>query len=790
MKRLLSFHVNGLSLIGAFGLMVLGACTPNQNPNNNANTNDNTEQPPGKPVITTVAGSGVAGLSADGESALESPLYLPQDIAFNAEGTLFVVDWNNHRIRRVNSDGTFETLVGTGELGEGGDGYAKDIQLNHPTGITFDSQGRMLIAAWHNSKIKRLDLTTGLIENIAGTGGRNFGGDEGPANMAILDLPSSVVETNAGDIVFSDQANYRLRLVDSTGTIYTICGDGTPGYGGDGGPAEEAKLNSPKGQAAQPAGRIAIDDNDRIYIADTANHVIRMVDNNGVITTIAGTGVAGYSGDGGPALQAQFNTPSDVEVSPDGSLYVADTANNVVRKIDPDGVVTTIAGTGELGYAGDGEAADEALLNRPYGVALSPSGDLYIADTHNHRIRRITAVLPPDFDPNAGGGFEEVPIVPCTNTLGSICTYAGTGQTGFSGEGADRLSTVMYWPFDIEFTPSGRTYVLDWNNHRIREVRADGTIQTVVGTEDVGDGPFDLSDLTSPGAIGTTVNLNHPTDLFELPDGTLGFMAWHNHKIRTWDPETGRVLVVAGRGGGYLPMGATQAENIAVSGALFNQPAHSALDAQGNLFVIDQRNQRIRVIRNFTTLLGEATIYTVAGNGMKGFNGDGVALETQVAFPAGGNPEPTGGIAIDENGVVYFSDSHNHRIRKIEFTDEDFLDGTVTTIAGTGTAGFAGNDGPGVEAQINLPGDIEVGPDGNIYFADTNNHSVRMINLDTGIITNIAGTGVEGYSGEGGLAINAQLNRPFGVAFDAAGDLYISDTFNSRVRKVTMTSDE
>jgi len=592
-------------------------------------------------------------------------------------------------------------------------------------------------------------------------------------------LPSSVVVDSVGNILISDQANYRIRVLELNGNIYTVCGNGTPGYSGDEGPAEMAQLNSPKGQSAQPAGRIDIDENDILYIADTSNHVIRVVENDGRIRTIAGSGVAGYSGDGGPAIAAQLNTPSDIEVAPDGSIYIADTANNVIRKVAPDGIITTVAGTGEAGFGGDGGPAEEAKLNRPYGVTLSPDGDLYIADTHNNRIRRITAVLPADFDPNAGGGFAPVEIVPCTDEVGSICTYAGTGQTGFSGEGDDRLRTVLYWPFDVEFTPSGKTYLLDWNNHRVREIRNDDTIHTIVGTVDVGDGPFDLSDLMAPGAAGTTVNLNHPTDLFELPDRQLGIMAWHNHKIRKYDPATGLVTVVMGR------QAAFEGDGGPVKDARVNQPAHAVLDAQGNLFIVDQRSQRIRVVRDFTGQLGEGTIYTVVGTGTKGFNGDGLsALETQVAFPAGGNPEPTGGIAIDADGVLYFSDSHNHVIRRVEFSDPDFLAGVVTIIAGTGEVGDGGDGGPALLARINFPQDLELGPDGNLYFADTNNHRIRMIDLRSGEIETVAGTGVEGYSGDGGRATRAMLNRPFGVAFDQAGDLYISDTFNSRVRKV------
>ncbi|HEY3245582.1 MAG TPA: hypothetical protein VGM03_19740 [Phycisphaerae bacterium] len=775
------------ALAGCPGSMPSGTPSATNNGTGQNNTNANTPPVDARPVITTVAGAGYAGFNGESGAPLDIALYLPQDVTIAPDSAVIIVDWNNHRIRRMMGNNV-ETILGTGQIGDAPDGDPLSSALNHPTNVTFDRQGRMLVAAWHNSKVKRLDLTTNLLENIAGTGRRAFGGDGGPANMADLDLPSSVGFDTSGTLYISDQANQRIRVIDANGVIETFCGDGMQGYVGDGQRAEMARINSPVGQAAPPAGRLFVDSRDRIWLADTGNHVIRMIDNLGTITTVAGNGTPGYSGDGGAATAAQLDTPSDVEVVVDASgattVYIADTMNSVIRKVLPDGTISTIAGTGMNGFSGDGGPATDAQLDRPYGLTVAPNGDVYIADTHNHRIRRITAELPPDFDPNAGGGEPPVEIIPCTDTVGSICTYAGTGLEAFDGDGKDRLHSALYWPFDIEFTPSGHTYLLDWNNHKVREVLADQTLRTIVGTDFVGDGPADLSDLTPPGAVGTTVSLNHPTDLIELPNGKLTVMAWHNHKIRQYDPATGLVLVTAGRGVGFAGDGGP-----ASPAARFNQPAHAVLDPDGNLFLLDQRNQRMRVIRNYATQLGDGIITTVLGSGTKGFNGDGnPPLMTDLNFPAGSNPEPTGGIARAQNGVIYFSDTLNHRIRSVEFTDLGFTSGvvagTVRTIAGTGMAGDSGDGGPATAAQINFPGDLEIGPDGNLYLADTNNNKVRMINLTTGVITTIAGTGQRGYSGDGGPAATAMLSRPFGVAFDAAGDLYVSDTFNGRIRKI------
>ncbi|MGD9764077.1 MAG: hypothetical protein AB7V27_10215 [Candidatus Binatia bacterium] len=744
-----------------------------------------------EPVITTIAGAGVPGFNGDGQTPLETDLYLPQDITVGPDGLLYLVDWNNHRIRRI-KDGVVETIAGTGELGDAQDGVAIYQQFNHPTNVTFDHEGRLLIAAWHNSLVKRLDLTTGIVTTVAGTGARAFGGDGGPGLAAFLDLPSSVVVDSNDNIIISDQANFRLRILEPNGFINTFAGIGTPGAGGDGGPALQAQLNGPRGQAASPASRIAIDKRNRVFVADTGNHKVRMIDEVGVITTVAGTGTAGYSGDGGAAVDAQLNTPSDIAVVSDPNdanfytLYIADTMNNVVRVVKPNHVIETLAGTGERGFGGDGGPARVAKLDRPYGVEAAPNGAVYIADTHNQRFRQVLgAPLDPPPTPRPTPPPE---IIPCTGVPGSICTYAGTGGTGHNGDGRDRLRTMLYWPFDITFTASGRRILLDWNNHQVREIVGDEnsgeTVRTIAGADDVGDGPDDLSDLREEGADPLTVKLNHPTDVLELNNGDIVFAAWHNHKIRMIRASDGRVRVLMGRNAAFAGDGGPAEPNARV-----NQPPHLALDAHGHLFLIDQRNQRIRVLYNFETQRGNAIIDTILGTGTPGYNGKPEALQTQVNFPTGPNPEPSGGLTLDANGVLYFSDTNNNCIRKVEFADPGvFKNGSVSTLAGQcGTQpAYGGDGGPAVEASLAFPQDLEFGPDGNLYFADTNNHRVRMIDMSTGTISTVAGTGEKGYGGDGGDALAAELNRPFGIAFDPAGDLYVSDTFNSRIRKVEL----
>lgn len=349
----------------------------------------------GPGVICTVAGTGIAGDGADDQAALQTRLYLPQDVSIGPDGRLYIVDWNNHRIRVRQEDGTLHIVAGIGELGPMSDDPSTG-RLNHPTQVTFDAAGHLVIAAWHNSRIKTMDPVTGDLIDVCGTGARGFAGDGGPAAMAVLNLPVAVVFDTAGNMYISDQANDRIRKVDAvTQTISTYAGVGPcldatacPALG-DGGPATGAFISLPQGQSALPAGRIDIDGSGNLYIADTLNNRVRRIDAAGTITTVAGNGTLGATGDGGPATDATLNGLADVAVGADG-IYIADTENDCVRVIRGDGTIATVAGIcGSEGFAGDGGLATAASLNRPGGIALDTAGNLYIADTHNQRVRVV-----------------------------------------------------------------------------------------------------------------------------------------------------------------------------------------------------------------------------------------------------------------------------------------------------------------------------------------------------------------------------------------------------------------
>lgn len=377
-------------LIATAGLASVQACDP-------AESDACADKKAG--TICSVVGTRFAGLGDDGLDAHKTDLYLPQDITVH-DGKLYVVDWNNHRVRVVENDGTVRTVIGTGYLGDALDpatgnfeGKAAEINLNHPTHVLFADNGDMIISAWHNSQVLRFDPEADKVTRVCGTGARNFNGDDKPPKETFLDLPVSTAWTPEGDLLISDQANQRIRkIVDpdsETATMTTVVGVGTKGYSGDGGPAIEAQIQLPTSQSAPPAGRMVTDSAGRIYLADTVNNVIRKVEVDGIITTIAGTGSPGNGADG-VATACALNTPADVAVDQAGNVYIADTMNSCVRKVTPDGQITTAAGTcGTRGFKGDGGPVGKSLLDRPYGVDVDTDGRLFIADTHNHNIRVV-----------------------------------------------------------------------------------------------------------------------------------------------------------------------------------------------------------------------------------------------------------------------------------------------------------------------------------------------------------------------------------------------------------------
>ncbi len=357
--------------------------------------------------LRTVAGTvGEQGsFGGDGGPATDAFLNTPRNVAVDASGTFYISDTGNHRVRRVGSDGAIQTIAGNGiGFATGTGGPAADASLGGPRGLALTPDGDLIIAEQSAHIVRRINVQTGNILSFAGKDIPGYGGDGRPGVNANLSGPMGVAADSMGNVWIAERFNHRVRKLDSTGIITTVAGSFEEGFSGDGGPATLAALNGPRGVAA--------DEHGRVYIADTGNHRIRMVDTDGTISTVAGTGESGYARDGGPAARTVLSSPDDVAVDNKGNLYIADTGNHRVRVINLNlGIIQTVAGTGVAGFDQPGGAATETSLNGPSGVAIGPDGRVYIADTNNHRILELTVEYPAEYqqEPETDPPPPEVP---------------------------------------------------------------------------------------------------------------------------------------------------------------------------------------------------------------------------------------------------------------------------------------------------------------------------------------------------------------------------------------------
>lgn len=664
-------------------------------------------------VITTIAGTDFH-FPTGSLPAVNAPLGDPLAVAVDPSGNVLTADPNNNQVFRITPGGTLSTVAGNGIGSFSGDGGpAAFASLNNPQGVAMDPAGDVYILDVFNSRIRKVS-TNGVITTVAGNGIQGFSGDGGLATSASINIDFGGLAVDAaGNIYIADDLSQRVRKV-SNGIITTVAGNGLQGFSGDGGPATGAALNGPSHVALDAAGNL--------YIADSGNNVIRKV-SNGVITTIAGNGIAGCCGDGGLAVIASFNRPTGLAFDAAGNLYVADTLNYRIREIS-NGTITTVAGNGTIGFAGDGGPATAAELYAPYGVAVDAAGSLYIADASNRRVRKVSN--------------------------GIINTLAGNGQFQFSGDGGPATSASLTTPPGLALDASGNIYID--NGDRIRKV-SNGIITTVAG-----NGSFGFSGDGGP-ATSAAINSIGVTDAqgsLYLGDGGTG----HVRKV-----SNGIITTIAGNGKFSFSGDGGPATSASLAG-----PYGVALDSAGNLYLADNGNNRIREVSNgiITTVAGSGSPCYTAASTCGSFSGDGGPATSATLS----NPQ---GVAVDSVGNIYIADTYNNRIRKVS-------NGIITTVAGNGSPGFSGDGGPATGASLYEPVGVAVDASGNLYIADSANNRIRKVS--SGTITTVAGNGKAAFAGDGGLATAASLSYPAQVAVDSAGNLYIADQNNNRVREV------
>ncbi len=559
--------------------------------------------------------------------------------------------------------------------------------------------------------------TNGVITTLAGNGTPDYSGDYGVATNASLSYPHGVAVDASGNVFIADSNNNRIREVSTNGIITTVAGNGQSGYSGDGGAAKSAMLSYPD--------TVAVDARGNLFIADYNNNRIRKVSTAGTITTIAGNGTASFSGDGGVATNASLNSPHAVAVDASGNLFIADSNNNRIRKVGLNGVITTLVGDGMAGYIGDGGAATNASLFYPWGVAVDVHGNLFIGDCYNSRIRKVSSSA-------------------------IITTVAGNGSPGFSGDGRAATNASLFYPEGVAIDTAGNVFIADSNNNRVRRVNTAGTITTVVG-----DGAPGYS---GDGGAATSASLNGPRGVAVDAAGNLVIADSSNYRIREVNPA-GIIATVAGNGwAGHSGDGG------AATNASLYYPCGVTVDASGQIFIADAYNSRLR------RASPNGLIATVAGNGTSSFAGDGAAAtNASLSYPYG--------VAVDGIGRIFIADSNNNRVRIVT------PNGLIATVAGNGTAAFAGDGGAAANCSLYYPNGVAVDAAGNAFIADCYNGRIRKIS-PAGLIATVAGIGFTGFSGDGGAATNAMLCWPSGVAVDAFGNVFIADSSSHRIREV------
>lgn len=713
------------------GICLTQACAPSicgdgfTDPNNNNETcddgNDNPNDGCHACERTRFDGVLFAGLGPSGGQPDQTVLRAPAGVAFDQGTLMYVADGVGQRIWRVDpSNGLATVLAGSGVPGFAGDGTTgTQVQFSSPRGLAVDTRRDVYVADTGNHRVRRIS-PNGRTQTVVGTGEPGFSGDSGPAYLARLDSPSGLAVDSASNIYLADRGNHRVRRI-SNDVITTVCGTGTPGYSSDGVAGTAADLNKPEG--------VALDVQGNLLIADSLNHRVRRLGTNGIITTVAGTGVQGFSGDGAQATAAMLDTPVGVAYAPaQQSIYIATAGDHRVRVIDRTGTITTVMGTGQAALGPDTGPAAACALDAPGFLAVDGNGTLHISDTGNGRIRRLTA----NGDTTTALGLRTPQPQPANPTA---------------------LSTLLIHPTAVFQHSSGALYAAETYGHRVVRLDVNGSVTTVAGTGTPG---FDGDNGPGAGA-----HLNAPRGLWVDAPGNVWVADSGNHRVRRIDAVSGTITTVAGTG---TPGYSAADDGAAAVAAQLNGPRGLARDAVGNLYVADTLNHRIRRV----DLAGNIT--TWVGNGVDAFAGDNgpatLASISQVEH-----------LAVAADGSLLFSDPQAHRLRAVS------LAGTVSTVAGTGVPASNGDGAAAALAALHAPSGVVADGVGNVFVAERDGHRVRLIN-SAGMIATVAGNGLRGAWGDGQPATTGRLAEPRGLALAADGAVLVADSGNGLVRKV------
>ena len=633
--------------------------------------------------VTTLAGNSESGFKGDGGPATSASFWQPQAVAVDSQGRIYVADVLNHRVRRIATDGKISTFAGNGTLG----GFQFEVpatttSAGYPKNLLIDKDDVVYVADPSYSRVYKVDSKTNILSAVAG-GGATLG-DNGPSTSSRVNNPTDIAIDAQGNLFVSESNGNRIRRIDKRGIITTICGDGVAGYNGDNIPAISARINGPQSIVA---------DGGDLYIADFLNHRIRRI-RNGIITTVAGNGIPAYSGDGGPAAAAQIGYPLSVRLDPSGNLVISDAGNALIRKIDrATGIIGTVAGT-TAANSGDGGPALGSYLRQPSALILGPSGSgsVIFTDSSQNRIRVIDAA-------------------------GLISTLAGGDDAGTAD--GDATTARFFMPTAIVSDGKGTYYVSDGGSHRIRKIDPKGNVTTVAGS---------ARGISGDNQPGLKAQFNQPEGLALHPKtGELYISDFNNHCVRKLDSK-GIVTVFAGQCG---KSGFNGDSGVAL-GATLNSPHALIFDAAGNLFISDTGNNRIRRVDGST-----GAISTFAGTG-----DTTQSFIDQINLNAGAKPNPPfGNVALkfpfqDIHGFAFDGAGNMFLGQRWFILRIDAVTQAVTPVAGNclnaqGDAvcyGYTGDGGVATQALTSIiNAGVAVDSKGVVYMADGSNGRIRTI---------------------------------------------------------------